>query len=310
MRLFLTHLTKLLLFIIIAHCSIVFISLTLSKSINKTSHIIAKDILNEGAKIYIIGNSHPECAINDSLLPNNYINISLSAEPLFYSVIKARKLLTENKKIDTIIIEFTNNSLNTVGWVINNDRLFANYQKYFANMNFAEHYFLFSNNLKKSLKTFFSLSPRRIWLSNKTVDGRYLYLIRDEVVSTKSEQKKPEKTSKDAVEHNKTSEYMGFKNLISLIKTNPKTHFILTRMPQHSSYAGFKNEAAYQQCLEQIKCLKNCRSIDFTHSILDNYCFGDAEHLNHQGAVVFTPIFLDSIRVISSKSNYNHQGSN
>ena len=310
MKLLLTHLTKLLLFIIIAHCLIVFISLTLSKNINKISHILAKDILNEGAKIYIMGNSHPECAINDSLLPDNYINISKSAEPLFYSVIKARKLLTENKKIDTIIIEFTNNSINTVGWVIDNDRLLANYHQYFANMDFAEHYFLYSNNLKKSLKAFFSLTPRKIWLSNKRVGGGYLYLVRDEVVCTRNEQKKPEKTSTKHLEHNRTLEYTGFNKLISLIKTNPKIHFILTRMPQHSTYAGFKNETAYRQCLKQIKCLQNCRYIDFTHTNLDNYCFGNAGHLNHQGAVVFTPIFLDSIRVTSSKLNQTHQGSN
>ena len=116
MKQFITHLAKLLLFIILSHSFIVFITLAISKNINTTSHILAKDILNEGDKIYIMGNSHSECAINDSLLADNYINISLSAEPLFYSVIKARRLLTENKKIDTIIIEFTNNSINTVGW--------------------------------------------------------------------------------------------------------------------------------------------------------------------------------------------------
>lgn len=310
MKLFLKRLSKLLLFIIIAHCLIVFISLMLIEKISKTSNIINKGIINEGANIYIMGNSHPECAINDSLLPDKYINISLSAEPLFYSVIKARKLLTENKKIDTIIIEFTNNSLNTVGWVINNDRLFANYRRYFANMNFAEHYFLFSNNLKKSLKTFFSLTPRRIWLSNKTVNGGYLYLIRNEVVSPTNKQKKLGKPSNEIVEYNNVSEYMGFKNLISLIKTNPQTHFILTRMPQHTSYSGFNNETVYQQCLEQINYLKNCRYIDFTHTLLDNYCFGDAEHLNYLGAKVFTPIFLDSIRTTSFKLNQDYQGSN
>jgi hypothetical protein len=310
MKQFITHLAKLLLFIILSHSFIVFITLALSKNINTTSHILAKDILNEGDKIYIMGNSHSECAINDSLLPDNYINISLSAEPLFYSVIKARRLLTENKKIDTIIIEFTNNSINTVGWVINNDRLLANYHNYFAKMDFTEHYFLYSNNLKKSLKAFFSLTPLKIWLSSKTVDGGYRYLVRDEVVSTKNIQKKPEKMGLNSLEHNRTLEYMGFDKLILLIKQNPNTHFILTRMPMHSSYIGFKNETDYQQCLEQIRRFQNCNYIDFTHIKLEDYCFGDPGHLNHHGATVFTPIFLDAIRHCSAITNQSHGGSN
>jgi hypothetical protein len=305
MKPFLSQLIKFFLLVIIAHCLMVLLSVVVSKKINKTSHLASKKTNNEGAKIYIIGNSHPACAINDSLLPDNYINIAQFAEPLFYSVVKARKLIEENKKIDTIVIEFTNNSLSTVGWVINNDRLFENYQTYFPNMNFQEHYFLFSHNLKKSLKTFFSLSPRRIWLSIKTVNGRYRYLVRNEIVSPETKQKKTDKPIKEKVEHNKTLEYTGFENLIALIKTNPKIHFILTRLPLHSSYNGFKNETAYQQCLEQIKGFENCRYIDFKNTSLENYCFGDSEHLNHLGAVVFTPIFLDSIRLTASQSNQN-----
>jgi hypothetical protein len=296
--------------IIVAHLIIITLSFFISKKLNKSSYILSKEEKNEGAKIYIMGNSHPECAINDSVLPNNYINISLSAEPLFYSVIKARKLLSENDKIDTIVIEFTNNSINTVGWVLNNDRLLANYKKYFTSMNLMEHYFLFSNNLGKSLKTLFSLTPRAIWLNNKTVDGRYLYLIRDEIVSPKVKQKIQNVKQKDVVAYDEINEYQGLMNLISLIRSNPKTQFILTRMPQHSSYSGFKNETNYQKCLEKIKSQKNCRYIDFTNTALNDSSYGDAEHLNHFGARIFTPIFLDSFRITSSKSNQIHQGSN
>ncbi len=288
-------------FIMIITQVIIIISLLMVlDKINLRSFIVTKNQNNKDGMVYILGNSHPECAINDSLLSGNYANIAQSAEPLFYSVVKARRLLTDHSKVDTMVIEFTNNSLTTVKWVISDSSLMRNYKKYFALMKPEEHAFLFEKNPLKSIKTFFSITPIELFSNSKNVDGGYLFLVRNKI---KGFDKLANRVSIVNLEEGFNTvlneEYFGFANLLSLIKNNPQTFFVITRMPMHKSYNGLGNEKFYQNCIKQLKKNKNCRYLDFLNSPLDDKDFGDDEHLNYQGARKFTPIFRDSVRSIS-----------
>jgi hypothetical protein len=286
--------------LIIIQFVIVISLLGVFNKINIPSFILSTNQKNSDGIVYILGNSHPECAINDSLLCRNYVNIAQSGEPLFYSVIKARRLLSNNCKIDTMIIEFTNNSLNTIKWVISDGNLMRNYKKYFAVMNSEEHMFLYKKNPQKSLKTFFSMTPREMYLSRNRIDGRYRFLIRNKI----TEQSKSYfvKMVKDTEQIDK-DEIQGFVNLLSLIKNHPTTFFVITRMPMHKSYSGLENEMLLQNCVKQLNENNNCRFIDFLKINMSDEEFGDEEHLNYRGARKFTPIFRDSMRLISSYSN-------
>jgi hypothetical protein len=296
---------KLFFVLIIIQFVIVISFLIVLNKINARSFILTKNQMNSDGMVYMLGNSHPECAINDSLLCRNYVNVAQSGEPLFYSVIKARRLLSNNCKIDTMIIEFTNNSLNTVKWVISDSSLMRNYKKNFAIMNAKEHLFLFKNNPHKSLKTFFSMTPREIYLSRKTIDGRYLFLIRNKITGSDIKLNKSYFFEKvKGTDQSGMNEIQGFVNLLSLIKDHPTTFFVLTRMPMHKSYSGLGNEIQFQNCIKQLNKNKNCRFIDFLKSNLNDTDFGDAEHLNHYGARKFTPVFRDSVRSISSQKKF------
>ena len=112
----------------------------LSNSLFKKNIIESKGRYIQNIDILVMGNSHPECAINDSLLPIKFVNIAQSGEPLIYTCIKARTILklTHN---DTVIIEFTNNSLQTINWVLDDDRLYTNYKMFFSKMKLDEHFF-------------------------------------------------------------------------------------------------------------------------------------------------------------------------
>jgi hypothetical protein len=291
---------KWFLIMIITQVIIVISLVMLLDKINLRSFIVTKNRNNKDGMVYILGNSHPECAINDSLLSGNYANIAQSAEPLFYTVIKARRLLTDHSKIDTMIVEFTNNSLTTVKWVISDSSLMRNYKKYFALMNPEEHAFLIEKNPAKFFKTFFSITPFEIFSNRKNVDGGYLFLVRNKIEGF-------DKLANNAsiVNHEAESntvpneEYFGFANLLSMIKNYPQTFFIITRMPLHKSYKGLVNEKYYQNCIKQLNINKNCRYLDFSNYPLNDEDFGDDEHLNYQGARKFTPIFRDSVRSIS-----------
>lgn len=307
MRTFVFKILKYLSYLAIGQCIIVYTYLSILKINEIPPYILTTSSVHKESSIYILGNSHPECAINDKLLPSKYINVSQSGEPLFYSVIKARKLLDAKNQIDTIVIGFTNNSLNTVKWAVDNDRLMENYSNNFAKMNRNEHLFLMGNNPLKVIKTFFSLSPSKIYNSAKIITGGYRKLKRKSArpyIKTSIHYKNSDQKTI------KSSELVGFKNLLILIKNNPNSFFIITRMPLHRTYKGLYNEIQFQKCVNKIKLLKNCRFIDFLTCPLEDKCYSDTEHLNYFGAKVFSPIFLECISNPTSKSNQHHQNSN
>jgi hypothetical protein len=296
---------KCLLLLIITQISLLLSMVLIMDKMSTKAFILSKNQIVKDGMVFILGNSHPECAINDSLLPSNYGNIAESGEPLFYTVIKARRLLLSSGKIDTIVIEFTNNSLNTVKWVTNDSSVMRNYKKHFAVMSLSEHGFLFQNNPRKSIKTLFALTPRDIYLSKKIIDGRYLFLVKNNINGTCLSNRIGCSVNISQVKDKiKESEFRGYSNLLSLIKDYPTTFFVLTRMPMHKSYKGLGNEIQFQNCVKQLNKNKNCRFIDFLKSNLNDTDFGDAEHLNHFGASKFTPVFRDSLISISAHKKF------
>src|SRR6476659_4419228 len=102
----------------------------------------------QNKKYFILGNSHAQYALNDTLLGNEYLNIAKSAEPLFYTAIKAQNIIDQLKP-DTLIIQLDNSALASIHWVLGNNRLVENYRNYFPLMPFEDHKFLFEHNFLK-----------------------------------------------------------------------------------------------------------------------------------------------------------------
>ena len=294
MRHFIFNSLRYIISIVLVHSLITFLNVQILNKLKIQSFVLTKNQYNRSGMIYILGNSHSECAINDSLLSKNYANIAISAEPLFYSVIKARRLLSDNCVIDTIVIEFSNNSLSTIKWAIDDNRLMHEYTKYFSSMNIDEHLFLFLNNFNKSIKTFFSLTPRDIFLSKKNVNGGYRSLIKNNIKSILKNKKLCNFT--EVSKHLNENELYGFVNLLSLIKKHPKTYFVITRMPLHNSN-NLNDKILYKKCIKQLQTQNNCRYIDFLNTNLNDDEYADPAHLNHKGANRFTRIFMDSLKI-------------
>ncbi len=262
--------------------------IVLVNQLNITKRLTQKNKLIEKNQIFICGNSHPECAINDSLLPKRFLNISSSGEHLFYTCNNVQEILqqTHNK---IVIIEFTNNSLNTARWLFSNQFFYLNLKKHLSGLSLVDHLLFMKMNPIKYIKTILSTNPNQIYNSYVKITGGYFYLnnpkfnlkednIKLEVFSLKTEK-------------------IGFNRLNCLIQKNKTTLFILIRTPMHREYQGRKNEGVFQKCLSQLRKNNNCRMIDFDKLYLDDKYFADDEHLNFNGAKYFTPIFLDSIKI-------------
>jgi len=267
--------------------------------------IVSKNKLVSQNQILIIGNSHPECSINDSLLPSKYINISNSSEPLFYSCAKARYLLNKFHN-DTIVIEFTNISPLTTEWVLGDAHLIRNLHKNLAFLDQQHFVELFKSNPSKCIKGLLSISLITIFNKGK-IFGSYKRLERDEITEKLvnfNNRWVPNENNNKLKNQN-----INFNELIRLITDFPRTKFIIIRSPMHKSFEYF-DETGFKLKISQITNLPNAKFYDFAHMLNNDIFFGDAEHLNYKGANFFTPIFLNTIRGNPSKSNHTHQGSN
>jgi hypothetical protein len=66
--------------------------------------------ISEEKNIIVVGDSHTECAIDDSIFSYS-INISQSGTAYLYSYVKLRKFLNENPHVDTVLISFHSGSI-------------------------------------------------------------------------------------------------------------------------------------------------------------------------------------------------------
>jgi hypothetical protein len=256
--------------------------------LNITKRITQKNMLISKNQVLICGNSHPECAINDSLLPTRIVNISNSGEHLFYTCNNVQEILKQkNNKI--VIIEFTNNSISTARWLFSDQFFHMNFKKNFSSLKSSDHLIFMKMNPLKYIKSIFSITPNQIYRSYVNITGGYLFLNK---VKNKNENEK-----KELELFSLKTENIGYQRLNCLIQKNKSTFFILIRTPMHREYQGRKNEGVFQKCLSQLRKNKNCRMIDFDKLYLDDKYFADDEHLNFVGARFFTPIFLDSIKI-------------
>jgi hypothetical protein len=263
-------------------------SLILVNQLNLTKRLTQENKLISKNQVLVCGNSHPECAINDSLLPMHIVNISNSGEHLFYTCNNLQDILqqTHNK---ILIIEFTNNSLTTASWLFSDQFFYLNFKKNLSSLKLMDHFIFMKMNPLKYLKSIFSITPDQIYSSNVNITGGYRYLNK-----TKTKIKKEKKEVKL---FSLKTENIGYQRLNCLIQNNKSTLFILIRTPMHRDYQGRKNEDAFQTSLSQLRKNKNCRMIDFDKLYLDDKYFADNEHLNFKGARIFTPIFYDSIKI-------------
>ena len=67
-------------------------------------------IVDKSKSILILGDSHTECAIDDSIVSKS-VNLSKSADAYFYSFVKLRKFLKINSDIKTVILGISEKSL-------------------------------------------------------------------------------------------------------------------------------------------------------------------------------------------------------
>jgi hypothetical protein len=283
---------KLLLFTFIFGFALILSSILAYKIVaSKTDYSISKNIDK-----LVIGDSHPECAYNDSLI-NNFINVASSGSSYFYNYYFLKPLLNHNGHIKTVFIEFSNNQVSAENdaWIFGDNYLPFKLQVLGANIDKEGLALLVRKNMGGVFNGYIKFLRQQIkiiatsnykYLYNK---GGYNYLVRNKVDENFNNQ------TVDSTKKEKTPitelNLKYFEKVILYCKSkNIKVYLI--RSPLHPKYLGFYNEQEYQKHIQTR--FKDTEFLDFKNFSLTNEEFGDFGHLNFKGARKFS-IWFNSL---------------
>ena len=277
----------------------------------KSSFKISKE-----TKILILGNSHPECAFNDSLI-SNVSNFASSGESSFYALYKLKKVIEQNNQITTVFIEFNNSQIvesEMNRWLWDESFLSHRYLIYSPFLTLTDKFLLF----KTSFNTIFNLLP--ISLSNnllKIVHHEYNYTNSANPIGGYAYLKKENADS--LLKHTDIEKkYDSFKNsreeisdfhierLVNMVEycNVHKIQLYLIRSPMPRFFPTLGNEEKFQR-IRKLK-FKNIEFLDFSKFPLNNNDVVDLEHLNFRGARKFS-IWFNNINKMGLLEKSNKQ---
>lgn len=274
------------------------IIITINKSIlkNKNNFKISPTI----NKI-ILGHSHPEGAFNDSIIKNSR-NLASSGELYFYTYLKLKTLLEENKGIKQVYLGFTNNQITNdmEKWTKDDVNISHNIGKYSPVMSYNDYKYIAQKNplgVIKSLGNVFKTSINFLSSKNKKfIDykgwGGYNYMTKNHVDSLIQAQNKGLVYVQDVSKANYINLYYLDK-IVALCQAL-KIKLFLVRTPFHNKYLGFKNEKLFQDVLKNRYA--SVAFLDFRLFPLSNKEYRDLDHINYLGAKKFSIFFNKLIK--------------
>ena len=247
-------------------------------------------------KYLVVGHSHPECSMNDSLIDNLY-NLSKSAESYLYTLSKLNVILGQNPELSTIFLEFSNNQISkkTEKWIKEGNYLGEHFPLLSPFMEGTQHRLLFGNNFKEYLyKTATSINQnttrivQQDFFFTDELGGYYRQDIEkvDSLSVALKTGRYPE--DKEIIHELSTLNLIYLKKIISLCEQKNKRIFLI-RCPQHPLEPNLRNEEQFQRILN--KDFNHVEFLDFNEIPLENSHFVDFGHLNHKGATLFSNWF-------------------
>jgi hypothetical protein len=252
--------------------------------INRAINAKATFMFNSNIKYVILGNSHPECAYNDTLL-NRFLNLSKSAESYYFTFFKIQKIIAQNKQIDTFFIECSNiqftEQMDESIWGRKSSTRYILYAPFIP---IQHHKVLIKNNvlgLLNNISVGARTNATKLISNDLTYQdqiGGYLFLERDKTDSLL--QHIPTQSENNSHQLSLTNIYY-LEQLITYCQKQHKKVFLI-RSPMHRMSTDFKNERQFLSILKTR--FGEIEFLDFSKFPLENDEFGDLEHLNHKGA--------------------------
>ncbi|MBP6456742.1 MAG: hypothetical protein KA275_08440 [Chitinophagaceae bacterium] len=255
--------------------------------------------INPKSEFIIIGHSHPEVALNDSLI-DNFSNCAASAESYFYSYQKLKKIIEQNKNIKVVFIEFSNNQINEEinNWIWDDEHLSVRYPRYAPLLDFKEHKILLEKNPSGFVNAL-SLSLNRN-LNNLLYRNYDFSALRNGYL--KKHGSKVDSLIKALYTKPCLEKSMGgtsvvnieyLKKIIKFCNEQNKKVFLM-RCPLHRMYPMLSNEKIYRNYV--LDTFSKTEYLDFKDFPLKDSDFYDFDHLNVHGAIKFSVFFNNLIK--------------
>lgn len=263
---------------------LIFIIITNKKIDNSPIFSVSKDV-----KYLILGHSHSQYAFNDSLIKHSK-NFSQAGELFFYTYIKVKKIISDNKQIKTIFLEFSNNeiALEMEKWTRSEQDILYRIPKYAPVMQLEDFKYIVFKNPRAFLKTIPLVFKNNL---NFLVLRKKNYIVAQDwggyFVHKNSFVNSILLNRKKMVFKNDTIQKFSSINLKYLFKIidycNKKDiNLYLIRSPQHKEYPILQNEQLFQSVLKSK--FKNVNFLDFNNFPISNNEYVDLQHLNSRGA--------------------------
>jgi hypothetical protein len=250
-------------------------------------------VLSSSQSALVLGNSHPECAVNDIKYPT-IKNLARSAEPLYYTQYKLKWLLKWNPQIKKVFVELSENQLESrmKDWIWSEESLQRHTISLFPYLGLEHHLKAFKQrgayyfgDLLLALKRLISgvlicnepeFFDHLNWGGFQVQNGSHL----KKVASVKD-------NSFQEILNPDADNLAGLRE-ISKIGKETGVEIIFIRCPYHkSAQCNFEN--SYLQFFRDQPSLK---FKDFKNFDLGDDCFFDEYHLNGKGADIFTAHFV------------------
>lgn len=259
--------------------------------------------LPHNKSIVLLGNSHIETGINDSILCNSF-NFARSSDNLEQVYCKIKLLKRYNNQLDTVIIGYDNMimklDLSKPIQGVYSPYFYDTYtindiQKIILSSSFSyvvSHFYypLHCEKIGQALPAFYDSNTN---VSNLLNLGRYEYLIRDKLdyhIKLTENKRNYNSNSYDCL-----SKYF-MEQIIDYCQDN-HIYIIFICPPQHKKSPSDKT--FYKEYYN--KNYSHIKFYDFRDMHLPDSCFGDLDHLNYRGAKVFSE-YLE--KEVLHKQNY------
>lgn len=269
-----------------------------------TNHKIEKDNcthLSKNIKLLILGHSHAQYAFNDSLIDNSK-NLAQAGELFFYTYLKLKKISNDNKQIQTIFLEFSNNQIVSEmdKWTESEEDILYRVPKYSPFMNYESYKYIFAKNpsaLAKSFPLMFKNNINTLLTGNENYLehqdwGGYFNHNKNNVDSLLQVRKKLKIDKKEKLMFSNVNLEYLYK--IILFCKQRKIKLFLVRSPQHKEYPILSNERIFLKVIKNN--LAQISFLDFNKFPLLNQDYVDLQHLNYKGAKKFSLFFNNLLR--------------
>ena len=257
--------------------------------------------IEQNKTILILGDSQTEADLNDSIIQNS-INFSNSGDPLFFNYIKLKKIIENNDNINTVLLGFSPNNLNSWGFY-EAPKMKSMIVRYFFLMNFSDYLDVIKYNFNgfiQGVTGVYRSITKKNFLNKSFLTEVDIGGFRKLPSGTKS---LLEKDIKDKKSYNKGKpDKLSIKYFLKIVRIcqDNNIRLIVINTPVHKSLVIKQKErkAGYIEYMEKIN--KNILFWDYENFKMDDIYFYDENHLNVQGANHFSNYINEKISELSS----------